>query len=65
LAILLTGMGADGARGLGAIREAGGTTWAQSPETCVVAGMPGVAIEAGAAMAVLAPAEMARRLGGF
>ena len=65
LALLLTGMGADGARGLGTIRRAGGATWAQSPDSCVVAGMPGVAIEAGAAMAVLAPGEMARRLAGF
>ena len=65
LAILLTGMGADGARGLAALREVGSSTWAQSPATCVVAGMPGQAIELGAASAVLSPAEMARRLAAF
>ena len=62
LGILLTGMGADGAAQLAAIRAAGGITWAQSPETCVVAGMPGKAIEMGAAGAILTPAEMVERL---
>ena len=62
LAILLTGMGADGATGLGEIQRAGGATWAQAPATCVVAGMPGKAIELGAANSVFTPDEMAARL---
>ena len=62
LAILLTGMGADGAAGLGEIQRAGGATWAQAPATCVVAGMPGKAIELGAANSVFTPDEMAARL---
>ena len=62
VALLLTGMGADGASGLKAIHDAGGTTWAQAPATCAVAGMPGSAIALGAASAVLTPAEMVARL---
>lgn len=62
LAILLTGMGADGAQGLSKVQRAGGTTWAQTPATCVVAGMPGKAIELGAANSVFTPDEMAQRL---
>jgi two-component system, chemotaxis family, protein-glutamate methylesterase/glutaminase len=42
--ILMTGMGEDGAEGLGAIKAAGGHTIAQSEETCVVPGMPRAAI---------------------
>src|SRR5437879_11525896 len=42
--VLMTGMGEDGAEGLGAIKAAGGITVAQSEETCVVSGMPRAAI---------------------
>ena len=50
--VLMTGMGEDGAAGLGEIRSAGGFTVAQSAETCVVYGMPKAAIERGYAMRV-------------
>ena len=43
----MTGMGEDGAAGLGAIKAAGGITIAQSEETCVVGGMPRAAISKG------------------
>jgi two-component system chemotaxis response regulator CheB len=52
VAVLMTGMGEDGATGLGEIRTAGGYTVAQSPETCVVYGMPKAAIERGFAMRI-------------
>ena len=51
--ILMTGMGDDGAEGLGAIKAAGGHTIAQSEETCVVPGMPRAAILKGYAGKVL------------
>ncbi|MFC2069917.1 chemotaxis response regulator protein-glutamate methylesterase [Chloroflexota bacterium] len=47
LGILLTGLGSDGARGLKAIKEAGGSTIAEDESTCVVFGMPKAAIEMG------------------
>jgi two-component system chemotaxis response regulator CheB len=51
--LLMTGMGEDGAEGLGAIKAAGGFTVAQSEETCVVAGMPRAAIAKGYALKVV------------
>ena len=50
---LLTGMGADGARGLKEIQEAGGKTIAQDEKTSVVWGMPGEAVKQDAADIVL------------
>jgi two-component system, chemotaxis family, protein-glutamate methylesterase/glutaminase len=51
--ILMTGMGEDGAEGLGAIRSAGGITIAQSEDTCVVPGMPRAAISKGYASKII------------
>jgi two-component system chemotaxis response regulator CheB len=52
--ILMTGMGEDGAEGLGVIKSAGGFTIAQSEETCVVSGMPRAAITKGHANRIIA-----------
>jgi len=45
LAVLLTGMGSDGAVGMQAIKRAGGYTLAESEESCVIYGMPRAAVE--------------------
>ncbi|MBZ4682579.1 MAG: chemotaxis response regulator protein-glutamate methylesterase [Fusobacteriales bacterium] len=47
IAVIMTGMGKDGAEGIKKIRELGGITIGQSKETCVVYGMPRVADELG------------------
>jgi two-component system chemotaxis response regulator CheB len=47
LAVILTGMGSDGALGMQAIKQAGGHTIAEHEETCVVFGMPRAAIQLG------------------
>lgn len=53
LGVLMTGMGEDGAHGLGLIKAAGGMTIAQGEQSCVVFGMPKAAIERGHAMRVV------------
>ena len=47
MGVILTGMGADGARGMLTLKDAGGYTVAQDEKSCVVFGMPREAIEAG------------------
>jgi two-component system chemotaxis response regulator CheB len=68
VACLLTGMGKDGARGLLAIRKAGGRTFAQDESTSVVYGMPREAVHLGAAERILPigaiGVEMARAITG-
>jgi two-component system chemotaxis response regulator CheB len=53
LAVLLTGMGRDGAQGMLKLKQAGANTFAQNEETCVVYGMPRAAAELGAVNKVL------------
>ncbi len=53
IGVLLTGMGADGARGLLMMKEAGAHTIVQDEESCVVFGMPKEAIKLGAECEVL------------
>ncbi len=54
IAVLLTGMGRDGAMGLRALRRAGAQTIGQDEESSVVYGMPRVAFELGAVQTQLA-----------
>lgn len=62
LAILLTGMGADGAEGCKEICDRGGWTIVEDKSTCVVFGMPAAAIEAGGAKEVLPRNEISKRI---
>lgn len=61
-AALLTGMGADGAKGLLRLRQEGARTIAQNEETCVVYGMPREAVTIGAAQQVLPIQQIGPRL---
>jgi len=62
IAAIMTGMGDDGAEGLGAVKKAGGITIAQSEESCVVFGMPKAAIERGYAQRVISLDTLAATL---
>ena len=57
--VIMTGMGDDGARGLLAMRQAGARTLAQDEESCVVFGMPKVAVDLDAADEVLPLSRLA------
>jgi len=60
--LIMTGMGEDGAYGLGLIKASGGMTIAQSERSCVVFGMPKAAIDRGHAMRVVDLDAMANTL---
>ncbi|RLB88917.1 MAG: chemotaxis response regulator protein-glutamate methylesterase [Deltaproteobacteria bacterium] len=62
VAVLLTGMGADGADAMAAIRQSGGHTIAESEETCVVFGMPKEAIARGGAEFVLPSYQIGEKI---
>ena len=62
IGVLLTGMGKDGVEGLRAIQEAGGTTYAQNEESCILYGMPKAAKEAGVVDKMLSPEEIAHSI---
>ena len=62
VALLMTGMGEDGAEGLGEVKTAGGLTVAQDEHSCVVFGMPKAAIERGHAMRVVSLDALANLL---
>jgi two-component system, chemotaxis family, protein-glutamate methylesterase/glutaminase len=62
LGILLTGMGADGAEGLLALREAGGYTIAEDASTAAVYGMPAAAVQLGAVCELLPLPAIAPRI---
>lgn len=62
LGIMLTGMGADGARAMKELRDAGSYNYVQDEASCVVFGMPREAINAGAAHEVLPLTQIAPSL---
>jgi two-component system chemotaxis response regulator CheB len=49
VAAVLTGMGDDGAKGVSAVKAAGGKVYVQSPDSAVLDGMPRSALRSGAA----------------
>ena len=61
--VLLTGMGSDGAKELKVMREAGGVTIALDKASSIIHGMPGAAVELGAATHILPPGRIAELLG--
>lgn len=64
VAIILSGTGGDGSRGIVRVRQAGGTVFVQSPESAGFDGMPKAAIATRAADFIGPPAALARRLMG-
>ena len=62
IGVLLTGMGKDGAEGLKAIYDAGGHTIAQDEASCVVYGMPKVAMDLGAVKESMSYKSIAKEL---
>ncbi len=62
MAILLTGIGRDGAAGMLKLRQAGWRTFAQDQASCVVYGMPKAAAEIGAAEEIMSPAAIGRKI---
>jgi two-component system chemotaxis response regulator CheB len=62
IGVILTGMGRDGALGLGDLRQSGGHTLAQNEASCVVYGMPRAAVEAGAVETILSLEAIAGHL---
>ncbi|HEB95359.1 MAG TPA: chemotaxis response regulator protein-glutamate methylesterase [Sedimenticola thiotaurini] len=62
IGVMLTGMGDDGASGMGEVKESGGTTLAQDEKSSVVWGMPGEVVKRGFADEVLPLGRIAGRL---
>lgn len=58
IGFILTGMGDDGARGLKEMLQSGAKTYSQEESSCVVYGMPKVAVEMGASMGALSLEEI-------
>lgn len=65
LGVVLTGMGRDGTIGLKTIRAAGGKTFAQDAESCVVYGMPKAAVDAKVIDRQLPLAAIANEINAF
>jgi len=61
-AVLLSGMGSDGAEAMAGLRKANVLTVAQNEASCAVFGMPGAAIDRRAAVFALAPPQIGRLL---
>lgn len=65
LALILTGMGNDGTKGLGVLKRCGAYVIAQDEASSVVWGMPGSAVEAGVVDEILALTEIPEAISGL
>jgi two-component system chemotaxis response regulator CheB len=65
LAVVLTGMGGDGGRGVRTVKDRGGRVYAEAPETAVIFGMPQEAIATGAVDEIVPLGMMAEAIGRF
>lgn len=62
IAVILSGMGNDGAEDLKKLKDLGALTFAQDEATCLVFGMPGEAVRLGGAVRVLPPADIVKQI---
>ena len=62
IAVIVSGYDGDGAEALSAIKEVGGTTIAQKPDTAIQPDMPESAIESGYVDYILSPEEIAQKI---
>jgi two-component system chemotaxis response regulator CheB len=62
LALVLTGMGADGREGARLLKSAGAAVWAQEGKTCVIDGMPSAIVKASLADEVIPLDDISQRL---
>jgi two-component system CheB/CheR fusion protein len=62
IGIILSGCGSDGAKGIQAIKQAGGMTFAQAENSARFFGMPSSAIQTGCVDFILVPGEIAQEL---
>jgi len=62
IAVIVSGYDGDGADALSAIKEVGGTTIAQKPDTAIQPDMPESAIESGYVDYILSPEEIAQKI---
>ena len=62
IAVIVSGFDGDGSAALCGIKEVGGVTIAQKPETAIQPGMPNSAIESGCIDFILSPEEIAKKI---
>jgi two-component system chemotaxis response regulator CheB len=62
LAVVLTGMGADGREGARLLKQSGSQVWAQDEASCVIYGMPMAIVKADLADAIYPLDEIGRHL---
>jgi two-component system, chemotaxis family, protein-glutamate methylesterase/glutaminase len=61
-AVILSGMGRDGATGAHQVQTAGGTLWVQDVESAAIWGMPGAVVDAGLSPKILPPDAIAQQI---